>query len=295
METELNESAVEGEKDASQESGGSDDGEIERVAAERGWKPKEQWKGDQSTWVDAKTYVDRSENFIPVLRADREKLKGQLSATDRRLQAAEAELAQTKAQLADLRTFKEEMAQERKVRRKAEIGMELRAAREAGDDVRVAELQNELGEVVKAPDPAPAAPPARPQVLPWVQSFLDTNSEFFGNPRKVALFNQIMLERRQNGDQRVGDVEGVALLNEARTEVEGLLGGNTSRRSAPPRAEGSRPPSTVSSGGRGYDSLPADAKKACDSRERKFVGPDKAYKTQAEWRAYYAQEYFGTN
>lgn len=276
--------------------GASDSTEIERVAVERGWKPKEQWKGDQSTWVDAKTYVDRSENFIPVLRADREKLKGQLNVTDQRLRAAEAELANTRTQLAELKTFREEMSNERRERRKAEIGIELRAAREAGDDVRVAELQNELGEVVKPPATAlQTPPPSGPHIQPWVRGFLETNSEFFQNPRKVALFNQIVMEKRQGGDQRVGETDGVAFLNEARTEVDTIMGGNAARRNAPPRAEGSRPPSNGGgSGTKGYDSLPPEAKRACDAREGKFVGPEKAFKTQAEWRTHYAQEYYSS-
>ena len=173
------------------------------------------------------------------------------------------------------------------------------SAREAGDDVKVAELQNELGEVVK-PAPKPngetkPAQPAQPAIQPWVRDFINGNEDFFKSGRKVALFNAIMLEKRQAGDSRVGEVEGTALLNEAREEVERALGGNV-RRQAPSRTEESRS-SGDGGGARGdgtsYADLPPEARTQCDSQEKKFVGDRKLFKTQGEWRKHFASEYFG--
>ena len=48
------------------------------------------------------------------------------------------------------------------------------------------------------------------------------------------------------------------------------------------------------SGGRkSYAALPADAKVACDAEARRFVGEGKKYKSAADWRARYAEIYFG--
>ena len=50
--------------------------EAEKKAAELGWSPKEQWRGDPGKWVDAETYLDRSEQVLPLLKKDRERLFG---------------------------------------------------------------------------------------------------------------------------------------------------------------------------------------------------------------------------
>lgn len=271
--------------------------EVEREARGMGWQPKEQWKGAPEKWVDAAEFVKRGETFVPFLQHQRKLLKGEVEQTNARLAQVQAELQETRKTLEDLTTFNQTMAKDRQERRKAEIGAELKAAREAGDDVRVAELQNELGEVVK-PAPAPksngAAAPAQPVIMPWVKNFLEGNKEFFESPRKVALFNAIMIERRSAGDKRVGEGDGTALLDEVRTEVENALGGNPARR-APARSEDSRPTGGGGGGGnRGaktYFDMPPDAQAKCDSQEARFVG--KGFKDQAAWRKHFVGEYFG--
>lgn len=272
--------------------------EIETQARDIGWQGKDEFKGDPAKWVEASEYIKRGETFIPFLNGERRRLKGELSSRDQRLTAAEQELAATKTQLKELTEFRADMAKERKERRKTELGIELKAAREAGDDVKVAELQNELGEVVKPEvvKPPVQQQPQTPAIQPWVKSFVETNESFFRDPDRVALFNNEMSRRRNGGDARVGEVDGTALLNEAREAVEKKLGGN-SRRQAPSKTEGSRSPgnSGNGSGGKSYTDLPAEAQEKCDADESRFVGEKgKAYKTQAEWRKAYAADYFGS-
>src|SRR5215831_226063 len=198
--------------------------EVERQAKDMGWQPKENWKGNPDNWVDAGEFVRRGETFVPFLQHQRKKLLGDLEQERAARQGLEKQLQETRESVADLRKFSEDMAAERQERRKAELGAELRAAREAGDDVKVAELQNELSDVVKKPEPpAPkpngAAPP-QPAIQPWVKAFVDSNAEFFGDTYKIALFNAAMVKRRQQGDTRVGEVDGTALLNDVRDEVD---------------------------------------------------------------------------
>jgi hypothetical protein len=295
--------------------GGSPDGggdapdraAIETEARGMGWAPKDRWRGDPNAWLDADKFVERGKTFVPFLQHERKKLRGELDQRDQVLNETKAELAAVKEQLKGITTFNEQMAKDRQARRKAEIGVELKAAREAGDDVRVAELQNELGDVIKPPvvtppptqqQPPQNQPPAGPQVLPWVKGFLDSNEDFFANPRKVALFNVEVLERRKGGDTRVGEGDGVAFLTEAREAVERMMGGNP-RRQMPSKGEESRPGGGNNSGGGGgaggktFADLPADARSKCDSQEERYVGKDKVFKDQKSWRAHYVSEYFG--
>lgn len=276
--------------------------EIERQAREIGWKPKDQWKGDQTNWVDADVFLEKSKTFMPYLQHERQRLRQELEQRDARQAALEKELKESRESMEALKTFNEEMAAERKERRKAEIGSELRAAREANDDVRVAELTNELNTLVKPAEKAPEKKPNgadRQEVViqPWVKQFIGDNADFFKDPRKVALWNVEIQQRRAAGDTRVGDVDGTAFLNESRDAVEKILNGSGARRQTS-RTEEPHPAGGTGGGSRGgksYNDMPKEARDKCDSQEKKFVGAagsGKAFKTQAEWRAHYAQEFF---
>ena len=223
--------------------GSAEGAELEQKATSMGWQPKENWKGNPDNWVDAAEFVKRGETFVPFLQHQRKRLQSDLDAEKQARQRIERELAETRASVEDLKKFSESMAQERQERRKVEIGQELKVAREAGDDVRVAELQNDLATAVKKPDPPAPKPngaPPQPEILPWVKSYVDGDADFFQNTRKVALFNAIAIEKRRAGDARVGETDGVAFLNEVKDEVNRSLGGNPARRSAA-KTEESRP------------------------------------------------------
>jgi hypothetical protein len=277
---------------------------IETEAKGMGWAPKEQWRGNPESWLDADKFVERGRTFVPFLQHERKKLRGELSTRDAELAAIRAQNTELATQLKGITEFNAEMAKDRQDRRKRELGVEIKAAREAGDDVRVAELTNELGDVTKtkaAPTPPPPTqqqPPSGPAIQPWVKNFLDTNEDFFANPRKVALFNVEMLERRKGGDARVGDVDGVALLTEAKEAVDKVFGGNP-RRQMPSKGEESRPGGGNNPGGGGgaggktYADLDAGARAKCDSQEERFVGKDKVFKDQKAWRTHFVSEYFG--
>ena len=276
-----------------------ENGEMEQQARQMGWMPKEDWKGKPDGWVDAAEFVKRGETFIPFLQHDRKKLKGELEAERQARLGLEQTLREMKDQVDGLKSFSEEMAKDRTERRKTEIAQALKNAREAGDDVKVAELQNELGEVTRKPngevkDPVREEAPKGPVIQPWVREFIEGNDEFFKSGRKVALFNAVMLERRQGGDSRVGPDQGTALLTEVRDEVEKTLGGN-SRRTAPSKTEESRPAGggRGSSGGKGWTDLPEEARQKCSEQAEKFVGKGKAFKDEAAWRKHYVAEYFG--
>jgi hypothetical protein len=294
--------------------GGEDDSarqtqvEQEREARKIGWRPKEQFKGNQDDWVDAGEFLDRGKTFIPFLNAERHRLQGDLGQRDSRIQQLEGRLQAQNEQIEELRGLHKELAEDRKEHRKTEIGTELRAAREAGDDVRVAELQNELAEIVK-PDSAKTGngsgnetrqqTPPGPQLQPWLKSWIDGNQESLRNPRFAGLFNGVVAEKRAAGDQRgLNNSDGTELMEEVKAEVHAILNPNT-RRAAPGKSEETR--STGGGGGaargtgRSFADLPADAKTKCDKQAEKFVGPKgsgKLFETKEAWRAHYAGEYF---
>jgi len=52
--------------------------EVEDKAAEMGWVPKEEWKGDPEKWRPAEEFVERGENIIPIMRDRLTKLEEEL-------------------------------------------------------------------------------------------------------------------------------------------------------------------------------------------------------------------------
>lgn len=99
---------------------------VEDRARDMGWRPKEEFKGDESRWVDAETFVKRGEEILPILKANSRKDK-------EALEAAKAEIAEMKA------TFKEFAKHHSATEKRA-----LEAARR--------ELEKEMAEAVNAKD-----------------------------------------------------------------------------------------------------------------------------------------------
>ena len=83
---------------------------IEAEATRKGWVPKEEFSGDPSKWVDAKTFVDRGNKFNANLQREVERLRKQIESfegtkqafikfTEERLAAKDAELKEAISQL----------------------------------------------------------------------------------------------------------------------------------------------------------------------------------------------------
>jgi hypothetical protein len=53
--------------------------DFEGEARSRGWVPQEDFRGDTSRWVDAQTFIERTDTVMPLLKADRDRLKRELA------------------------------------------------------------------------------------------------------------------------------------------------------------------------------------------------------------------------
>lgn len=66
-----------------EEIGGADDVievPVEDRARDMGWRPKEEFKGDESRWVDAETFVKKGEEVLPIIKANFKKTEAELIA-----------------------------------------------------------------------------------------------------------------------------------------------------------------------------------------------------------------------
>jgi hypothetical protein len=276
------------------------DPQIEAEARRGGWKPKDQWRGDQSGWVDAKTFVQRGREILPHVRAHAAQLEQENAA----LKAAQARTAQEletmREQVTGLTTFQSEMAEQQRKRIRAEILNEIQVARANGDFSAEAVALDKLTRQ-PAPAPAPAKPvvtapvttePVRPQIPPEMTAWVGANEWYQRDPVMQQAMNIVGAELRASGQ-----LVGMTLTEQLNATSRVVL-----QRYAPPpvnggpRVEGSRP-SGDGSGSRsmptdGFEALPAHLKAECDAQGERLglVGPTKTFKTLPEWRAHYAKQ-----
>ena len=271
--------------------------DVQARAEKMGWIPPARFKGDPEGFVDAQDYLERGETVLPIVKAQNRRLESEVA----RLQASDAA---TKAALAKANEAIEEMQERHSVetqkaieRARKEVKEQLALASEAGDHAGVAELTDKLTQMTAAEKeakeekkevaaaPAAYVPPA--ELVEW-----NAENTWFGKDRrKTALALGIAQELREGGDKSIGR----EFFDKVTAELEKTLGGREEEATPASKVEGARNGSDVDNraGSRkGYSSLPSDAKAACDADARQFVGPNKKYKTQAEWRSRYAELYF---
>lgn len=113
--------------------------DFEAEAKEHGWSPKEDFKGDVARWVDAETFMKRADEYMPLLKADKARLKRELESMRKDLRRATAHFEGAEQRAYD--------------RAKAEIEAKIENATEAGDVAAVKAALKDLGELKPADEP----------------------------------------------------------------------------------------------------------------------------------------------
>lgn len=236
----------------------------EDEARRLGWRPKEEWKGDTSNWVDAAEYLDRARSAPGTIRKLEERLKRQEEAQARSLRAMQA-------------------AMERQYRdRLAAATTKLDEARKAYDAEGVDAAHREIADLQRsAPRPEPVGPP------PELEAY-ERENEWFRNPvlREQAKAAVDAALARQ--EVRPGDVAGQLEYAE-----------RVMRQAYPHlfKAETPRPASPVDGGGRiarpakrgkGWEDLPS---KERDFALQAILSPNATAKEREEFAADYWKEY----
>lgn len=269
--------------------------EIETKARAMGWMPKEAWKGPETSWVDAEKYLERGEQIMPVLRANNQKLSDKLNATETEVQTLRQALTAANEAIEGLKDFRSTLTKERATEQKVSLTKALKEARTSGDAEAEVELEEKLDEVKsalkEAEKPAatkPATTPA-PVINPVAQAWVDQNPWFQKDQRKTGYALGLANEWKAEG-KTAGTKEFFEFVDEQM--AENFPSENTSRRERPSKTSRTNNGSSESSGdGRTFADLPADAKAACDRVAQKVVGPNRAFKTAAEWRENYVKNY----
>lgn len=267
---------------------------VEQEARTLGWVPAEEFKGDPNRWVDAETFVERGHTVMPILRKNNERLESLVKQQSEELNKMKNLFNASQESITELQKVHAEATKAAVAKARAEVMAELKQAKLDGDVEREIALTEELSELkaqqAQATKPAPEPVKQQQQeVHPDFQAWMAENTWFGTDERKTM--KAMGIAQILRADPENEKLQGRAFFDRVLEELEGRTAPK------PDKVGGGRPTSSGAGGegGKGFASLPADAKEACDRQGRKLVGEGRAFKDMAAWRSYYANLYYQGN
>lgn len=238
--------------------------EIEEVAVDMGWTPKDQWKGDPDAWKPAKDYVRATRDVNKSLKSDLKQLQRQVEGISR------ATATMTERAIAEARQ---------------EWESKLDQAVEDGDKAGVKAAQAELSKLERVQPQADMPPEA--------QDFVERHASWFGKDREATEY-----AAKRADHYAAQGLSPARQLKAVEKDMRDLFpelfqDEQTEPRKAPkPPAAVGEPQRTVRAQTRekGYATLPPEARKACDAwvENNKHRG---SFVSKDAWaKSYYEQE-----
>ena len=271
--------------------------EQQAEAREIGWRPVVEFRGNADNWVDADVYLQRGREVLPLVKANNKRLETQVSTLTAEITRLTAAVAEQQSSMTEFAKFNQEQLAEKLAEQKRNLTRELREARKDDDDTRIEDLEERLEENAEAratlkaappPKEAPAnAPPAvqeTPEYIAW-----KANNAWFGGTSKADIAKTAAAHAFAAQVAAQGK-RGQAFFDAVDAEMAEVYP-PTQRRE---KAEEGRP-----SGGGGntgssdssFNALPSDAKAKAKEQVSRFVGPNKMFKDEKAWFAYFAKQY----
>lgn len=270
---------------------------FEKEAKEMGWVSKEEFQGDEEKWVDAKTYIERGENIIPIMRANNKRMRQDLLTRDKEIATLKSSVENANKAIKALQKSYTESTKQQVEQAKKELREQLKQAREVGDVDAEFTIQDKLDDLKQAgKEEKEQQTPKEDEGQSLNPEFISWNKDnpWFGdmtdteNRKRTRTLVRIGEDLRDEGDQTTGR----AFMDKCMDILEKQEGKGTQRVVAKgaSKVEGSAP-GTRSTNGRAFDSLPKEAKDACHEDNESFVGPGKMFKTVKEWEDHFANLY----
>lgn len=286
----------------------SEEGEVQvteeevREATGMGWSDRDNWRGKPEDWVDAKTFLERSRQIMPLLRENNKRLQSHVSSLEARLNSLDTAVKAANTTIEALEASHADDVREQVEAARAALKEELTAALRDGDHDGAADITEKLtqlntaereadnkGGKTKGGNGEDKNPPVQihPEVVQWYKD----NPDFVNDRKRVALSNVVAVELRESGDMSTGK----EFMDKVAQGVDEALGGAATSHGTSkvaPGGGGSQRRAPAGGGAKGYADLPQEAKDACDRMEKRLVGSNRAHKDQASWRASYAKQFF---
>lgn len=237
---------------------------VEEKARIQGWVPKEQFRGNPETWIDAKTFVERGDNIIPILKERNEHLA--------------REMKETKESVKELTQFYKNAEERAYKRALQDIEQKKIAAVESADvdGYRAAEAEKTELEKTK-----PGAVQSPVQERPEMAAFRTANTWYDSEPELTAEADALGIAYSRQGmpyDKVLLKVqERIKILHpekfsNARRDNASTVETVDSSTGLPKKA-----------GAHTYENLPTDAKVQCDKWVAQGLLKKEDYVRDYEW------------
>lgn len=233
--------------------------DFETEARSHGWSPKDDFKGDPNRWVDAETFMKRADEMMPLLKADRDRIKRELDDLKKQVRRANDHFSKS-----------EERAYQRAL---SELQGQLDTAVQNKDGQAAREISTEIGKLSKE-----AAAPKGQQVSQQDlnEAFADFREENSWYDRanmpnaseeaiEARLYADRMMEKHLSKTQDMGPAEFLTYIGGLVDEKFPELKGKPASRPKPNNpvsGGGTRAPQGKR--GQTFNDLPVEAQRICD-------------------------------
>src|SRR5574337_330948 len=266
---------------------------MENEAREMGWRPKEEFDGEEGKWVDAKTFVERGEHIMPILRANNKRIKQDLLTREKEIATLKQSVETANKAIKALQKSYTESTKQQVELAKKELREQLKQAREIGDvdsELAIQEKLTDIRETSKeVKKEVESSSTKETQAL--APEFVAWNKEnpWFGdnttpeNRKRTRELLRIGEDLREDGETSMGREymdKCMAILLRREGKPAGKVVSKVEN-SAPGARQGSH-------SGRAFDNLTKEAKAICHEDNDSFVGPGKMFKTVKEWEDHFA-------
>ena len=276
--------------------GGGEERNYETEARAEGWRPLENFKGDPTKWIDAKEFVERGENILPLVKAQNSKLKAEQDTLKR-------SISEMRASMDEFKLFHEETSAKLKKDAKeaySRAEADLEGSSQAGSSrvattSKVDEINDNLvdlkREAEKEAEKSAKAPTNKssddisktPEFKAWA-----AENDWFGQDDDMSAVAVNFGQRLRTKSPNISLTD---YLEQVAEHVKDKFGIKDKRGETASKVEGARR-GAGGSGGKGYADLPSEARKQCDADVKKHVGENKVYKTAKAYQEYFSKLYF---
>ena len=261
--------------------------QFESEARAQGWVAAEEFRGSESDWVDAETFVRRGKEIMPILRKNNEKLLKELGEARKIAEEAresakefrEYQKQQFEKKTKDLEGQLEQLKQAKRDAITQGDGDRAIAIDDAMDDLK--EQRLEAKEDLKAAEEKAKEVPQFTQD-PILNNWMEKNDWFGKDSRMTNIANGVGVTLRQEDPSLTGQ----PFLDKLDAELQEMFPEKFGKKRTPNPMEGSpngtaRP--SVSSGKKTYNNLPPEAKAACDKFVKQGLMTKEAYVAEYDW------------
>jgi len=261
--------------------------EVQHEAESQGWVPKERFRGNESDWVDADTFVKRGREILPILRKNNENLIKDLQATKDQLKefreaAEEFKKFQRESYERKAQEYESQIQEIKESRAQAISdgdGQKVNALDDALDQAKenFKEAKQSVKDVVSAKDPEPI-----PEAIdPGLQAWLDRNTWFGQDKRLTGMVNGIGESLRLEFPL----LKGQAFLDKLDEVLAEEFPNKFGKKQSPSSRVESGSGRQSRSGGntQSYDNLPPEAKSACDRFVKQKLMTREQYVADFDW------------